>query len=446
MRNLISCLFIILLSCPVFLLAEDAPAAGPSMYDLPRCLNEALQNNHDLRQARERIEREHGVTLMAQGAMLPQLGLSSYYQDTDKGLLPEQTRDSIDNNKDWSASAEVRQPLFAGGKLVAGYRQQSLHQEAAQHEYDAAQNTVMSTVKQRFYAVLLARSRVIVQEEMLKLLEEELRSEESKRDAGVVSDFNVLRAEVELANNRAPHIKAQNEARITLDELGQVLGLTGPALQSTTARLDIAGELSFEPFAVKLEDALTSAYEKRPELKQLELRQQAARQGIKIAQAGYLPAIDLVGGYDVRKSGYSDRLGDELHGWKAGVQGQWTVFDSFQTAGDVSRARSEEALARTQLEQARVNVEVEVRRAWSSLIEANELVRASQKVVEQARESLRLARSRFDAGVATQLEVLDTQVALTDARNNEVQALYQYNVARASLEQAMGEKGLPKSN
>ena len=82
---------------------------------------------------------------------------------------------------------------------------------------------------------------------------------------------------------------------------------------------------------------------------------------------------------------------------------------------------------------------MDVRRAHSSLEEADERVKASRKVVERAEESLRLAQSRFRAGVSTQLDLLATQVALTEARTNEVQALYDYNVVLARFKRSLGQ-------
>ena len=120
------------------------------------------------------------------------------------------------------------------------------------------------------------------------------------------------------------------------------------------------------------------------------------------------------------------------------AQGSWAIFDGRATAGKVAQARS--LLAQTQLTTAeqQLAIDVEVRRAHSTLQEAAELVTASKAVVEQAEESVRLAKARFDAGTATQLDVLQAQVALTEARTNEVEALYNHTVALASLRKAMG--------
>jgi outer membrane protein TolC len=148
--------------------------------------------------------------------------------------------------------------------------------------------------------------------------------------------------------------------------------------------------------------------------------------------------LGLGAGYQVRKSTSTNAINETRDGWSAAVQGNWAIFDGNATRGRVAQARS--ALSQTKLSTAETQlaVDVEVRRAHSALQEAAELVTASKAVVEQADESVRLAKARFDAGTATQLDVLQTQVAITEALTNEVEALYNHTIALASLRKAMG--------
>ena len=134
----------------------------------------------------------------------------------------------------------------------------------------------------------------------------------------------------------------------------------------------------------------------------------------------------------------SNTLSDSPDGFLVGVQSQWNIFDGRATGGRVAQARS--VLQQTKLAQvqAQLDAEVEVRRAFSSWQESTELVDASQKVVAQAEEAVRLATARYDAGTATQLDVLQSQVDLTTARTNQLQAYYNYNTAVATLRKAMG--------
>jgi outer membrane protein TolC len=154
-----------------------------------------------------------------------------------------------------------------------------------------------------------------------------------------------------------------------------------------------------------------------------------------------LPSLTATAGYVVQKDRFSDTLSDRQKGWKFGVQADWSIFDSFATAGRVQQARAQTEVSRYALQQAELDLDVQVRRAYSALTEASELVIASQKVVTQAEESLRLAKARFAAGAAVQLDILDAQVALTESRTNEVQAIHDFNVSAARMQHALGEYG-----
>jgi outer membrane protein TolC len=121
------------------------------------------------------------------------------------------------------------------------------------------------------------------------------------------------------------------------------------------------------------------------------------------------------------------------------VQGSWAIFDGKLTDGRVAQAKSQLEQTRLARAEQTLAVEVEVRRALSSLQEATELVDAAKQVVRQAEEALRLATVRNSAGTATQLDVLSTQVALTQARNNRLSADYRQAVALATLRTALGE-------
>ena len=134
----------------------------------------------------------------------------------------------------------------------------------------------------------------------------------------------------------------------------------------------------------------------------------------------------------------SQDLTDERHGWIAGVQMSWSLFDGWFTRGKVKQAIALYERAGVELDDAGRQIELEVRTAYSNFIEADEVLRSQEKVVEQAEEALRLARARSEAGTGTQLDVLGAQTALTEARTTQIQALRDYSVARARLERAIG--------
>jgi outer membrane protein TolC len=127
-----------------------------------------------------------------------------------------------------------------------------------------------------------------------------------------------------------------------------------------------------------------------------------------------------------------------VNGWAFGLQSTWHIFDGRATDGKVRQAKSQLESARLNKAAEELEVDVEVRQAMSSLQEAGELVAASKQTIDQAAESLRLADAKFHAGSATQLDVLTSQVALTQSKTDQLTANYNYLVALANVRKAIG--------
>lgn len=431
---------------PAALLAAS-PAAQqqplPAELDLATAVSFALENNFAIRQARERIREQEGVILEVNAQRLPNVGVGANYQRNAEEISQGFPAD----DSTWLIQIQASQALYAGGGISASVNAARSVREAAVFELQQVINDSLLGVRTQFYNVLLARESIKVREQSVALLNEQLTNARNRFEAGASSSFEVLRAEVALANAQPPLIQARNAYRIAIEELRQFLGARpNSAADLTGDTVRIVGELSFQPATYELGTALEAARANRPELARYGKLVDAQQQNVRQARSGYYPGVDLVAGYQWQKGSDSDRFRDADEGWLVGVQSQWNIFDGRRTAGRVVQARS--ALAQTELAQSEVElgVEVEVRRAHSSLQEAKELVQSSQQVVRQAEEALRLATARQTAGTATQLDVLTSQVDLTNARNNELQANYNYLVALAQLRKAMGQADQFASN
>lgn len=417
-------------------------AESPGPLDLDRALALALEHNYAIRQARARFDEAGGALVASRAGHLPNVSLASSYSRVDRSLLetPPGTP-SLASPTAWDAGVQAQQTVYSGGAVESGIAAARAARAAAQADFETAVQGALLGVRERYFAVLLARAQVGVQEEAVRLLEEEFSTARSRVTAGTGSPFDQLRAEVALANGQPPLIRARNTYRLAAVELLRAIGLPAPEGAEGT----ITGELAFAPREFELEALLASARANRPELRQLERLVDAAGADVGLARSGLRPNLALVAGYGIQKSAYTDDLDDTVDGWSVGVQGSWPIFDGRATRGRVTQARARLEQTRLGLDETLLAIDSEVRRAFSSYREAGDLVAASQRVVEQAQESLRLARSRFDVGAATQLDVLQTQVALTEARTNGVLALHDANVALARLERAAGLAQMPAS-
>jgi outer membrane protein len=407
----------------------------PDTLDLETAVKYALEHNFSILQARERIREQEGLVVAVRAQALPDVSLNSTYsrnaRELGGGVPP--------SYQNWNIALNVRQTLYAGGAIDAALDAQRLVRESALLDLRSSINAALLTVRTKFYAVLFTREQISVQEKSVELLREQLKDAQNRLNAGTVSQFEVLRATVELANAQPPLITARNAFRLAIDELRQSLGFDNRTSENLKKIPEFIGTLDFTPASYDLQAALDAARTQRPELQRLAKIEDARDAAVRNAQAGYRPSVALVGAYDLLKSSTSNSFADSRDGWTLGVQASWSIFDGRLTDGRVAQAKSQLAQARLTRAEQTLAIEVEVRRAISSLQEAAELADAAQKVVGQAEEALRLANARYGAGTATQLDVLSTQVALTQARNNQLSANYRYNLALATLRTALGE-------
>ena len=433
LRSLAFILGLTVAPCGLLTAAPAPQQPVPDQLDLKTAVVFALENNFAIRQARERIRQQDGVVVEVSARQIPTVAANAAYQLNDKALST--TFPASDQS--WQISLTASQVLYAGGGVRSSIKSTQLAREAAVLDLQATINDALLGVRTAFYNVLLAREKIKVQESNLELLQQQLKTTTDRFDAGTVSSFEKLRAEVAVANAKAPLITARNDHRLAIEALRQALGFTTNKQEYLRKIPDFTGTLDYTPVSFDLQAAFDAAHANRPDLQRLAKLSASREESVTTARSNYYPTVSAFGGYQLRK-GATNSFGDSADGFLVGVQSQWNIFDGRATAGRVTQARS--ALEQTRLteNEAQLAAEVEVRRAFSQWQQATELADASQKVVAQAEEAVRLANARYSAGTSAQLDVLQAQVDLTTARTNQIQAYYSYNVAVATLRKATG--------
>jgi len=412
---------------------ERAAEPLPVPLTLSAALTYALAHNPALRRTREQIREEEGVLIEARAAERPSVIASGGYTRLDDRLV-----NPLFGSPDlWSVDLTAQHLLYSGGGVQAQVRGQREVLESAKLAFTAALNDTRLDVTQQFYDVLLARELIGVQEEAIRVLEAALGNAGNRRQAGTGSDFDVLRAEVAVANAKPALIRVRNAYRVTQDRLRTTLGAPAAPL-ATETDLRVEGRLAVPRQAIALADAISAARAQRPELLRQERLSTAADEAVAGSRSGARPTVRAVAGYELSNPLPGSQSGRAVYGWTAGVQAQWAIFDGRATTARVAQARSRAAQARLTGEELTLAIDLEVRQAHSALVESNELLVASERVIEQARESVRLANARLQAGTATQLDLLEAQSALTLAQSNFAQAEHDYAVGLAALERATG--------
>ena len=423
----------------------------PQPLALADAVNLALQRNANILRAQKDLEVAQGVIIQTRAVAIPKVNLGGSFAaaqstDVDSVNNPPVVFQGVHiapafvfgNDQNWVTQLKLVQSLYEGGRIMSALRVARLTKERSMLDYQTAVANTVVDVQVAYYDVLLAVQQITVQEASVELLTRELADTTRRYDAGTVPRFNVLRAEVELANARPRLIRARNTYRISKNNLVNQLGFNVPKEAREDIPLTLSGKLTAEPYKMDLAQAIALALDRRTELESLRKVQALRKEEIVNARAPYRPSVQAFGGYDVHNSILSTDLSDEKYGWIAGVQFNWSLFDGWRTKGKVVEATALYERAGVEVDDAGRRIELEVRTAFSNFIEADEVLKSQEKVLEEAEEALRLARARSEAGTGTQLNVLSAQTALTEARTTQILALRDYSVARARLERAIG--------
>ncbi len=437
--------------------AEKKSAATTAALSLDRAVQTALKQNPDILRALHEIERTRGQVIEVRAEALPRVRATGNYRQEDKDFIegrrggafsfgagaPASDPADLFNNqgggdKTWRIAMEVRQVLYSGGQVGAAIKIAKFTEDQSYYMLRDTLDRVIARVRSQFYAVLLNRKLITVAEESIRLLEDELKDQRNRFDAGTVPRFNVLRAEVAVANARPDLIRSRNNALIAELELAKTMGLS--ASKSTTGKpaFEVMGELRAGKNPMSLQNALAMAKKRRPLLKAQKQTILSEEQQITVAAAGNKPHLEATGGWEFRNSRLTDDTSKEVNGWFFGVNGTWDVWDGGATGGKIAQAKARFDSAQTAYEDSVQQVDLEVQKAFARIQEAKELIASQDKVIEQAEEALRLSRERLAAGAGTQLDVLDAEVARTKARTTQQQALFEHNVAIAEFDRATG--------
>lgn len=339
---------------------------------------------------------------------------------------------SVDFTRDYQFSMSFSLPLFTSGRLVSGYKQARYNLQSTEEALRQSKHVTVFNTKRAFYGYLLAEEFVKVAEEAVEVTEKHFKNVKSLYKVGIASKFDLLRSEVQVANLKPQLIKARNNLKIAELSLKTLLGL------DLSKSVKIKGDLAYEAFEPDLEACLTRALLNRPEISQLRYQKQMAREALKLARAVNLPTLALAGTYNF----WADKLNFRKDIWQSyyAVNLVLTVplFNGFTTSARV--AQSKAMIKEIELNQKglRDMVKFEVRQAILRIKEAKESLLSQEKNVEQAQESLRIAELNFSEGLATTLDVSSVQAALSQAKTNYSQALYDYVISLAELDRAMG--------
>ena len=390
--------------------------------------NLALAHNLALRATFLRRQEAAGAVEAARGGALPQLGLTG-----DASSVLEERGDTPEN---LSAGLRLTQPLWRAGVVEAGLRYARLYAASTDAAIRQQVQQTVAAVTGHYLDVLLAGHRVKVYEESAAVAERLLQTARNKRTAGTVSDYEVLRAEVEISTARADLLYERNRLRTAKIALLHALGV------DQRSEVALADALDYRAETYQDADMLRLALASRSDLLMREAEARMAAAQADAARGVNGPEADLFVSGLAADPDPNNESGDGWRDrWVVGVSATFTLFDGFTRRGKVAQAVARQRQAEANLKDAEETVRVEVAKALLDLRYADELYQSQQKNLELAREALRILESGFRLGRNTQIEVLDAQSALTEAMGRYYNAVHAHSLARLRLRQAAGILG-----
>jgi len=417
-----------MLTAAALAVSSKALEAEP-VYTIEHAVAIAQERNPEILIARKKVLAARGGFIEARSGYLPSLSSSGLY---DKRQTQSETNL---RQEDYNAILKLEQNIYTGGAVSSQVAIAQTNIAKANYELQETISRVTMDVRIAFSELLLNRAKVRVREDSVRVLDEELKSQQENFNAGIVGKLNVQRAEVALANERPELFNAQTELKNSYLRLAELFGTdVQPGVQ--TPPFEISGELQYQPNHPDLNDCLARADANRALLK-------AREKDIEIEDRQYIldrsetrPHVRAFSGYEV----YSERdpeVGPEFnYGGVVGINATWNIFDGFATKGRMQATRARREAAVEALAAARRSVASEVRGAFFDLQQAERVLETETQNVQTADEALDMAKGNFAAGLGTQLDVLQAASDVTRTRTTRLSAIHLHNVALARLAHA----------
>ncbi len=336
----------------------------------------------------------------------------------------------------YSTRATLQQPLFTGWKLQSGANSAEYTAEASKKDVENDKAELVFNIKSAYWNLYRAKDFKRVSDDNVKQISSHLDDIQSMFKQGMATTNDVLKVKVQFSNAKLLQSEAANNVEIAMISFNSTLGI------SLSTQVGIGSKLT--PTSKEFPDVqklLESAFSDRPDLQGLDWRLKAAESGVTGAKAGWSPQIFLTGNYYYSRPNQRifpavDAFKDS---WDVGVTLQFDIWNNLTTVYQTTAAQAQYEQTKDAIGILKDGVTLEVTQSFLSFRQAKENIQLSELTVEQADENLRVTQQKFKAGLTTNSEMIDAEVAQLQAKLQLTQALVEYELAQAKLEKAVGE-------
>jgi OMF family outer membrane factor len=335
-----------------------------------------------------------------------------------------------------NSTLSLNYDMYTSGGRSASIRSAEEQVRSAELEVERQNQQLSLDVSNDYYNIQQAEELIRVTQAAVENAQVNLRDTEAQERAGIGTRFDVLQAQVQLANAVQDLTQARNLQNISRRQLAQRLSLADAATLSSADPVEIAGRWN-----LSLEESIILALQSRAELAQLLAQRNIAQQQRRIALASIGPQLSAFANFNIVDQLDDSNLG--AYGYAIGILVSMNFYDGGAARASAAQQEANIAIAQTQFATTKNQIRFQVEQAYFTLQSSFENIQTASTALEQARESLRLARLRFQAGVGTQLDVISAAANLTQAQGNLVAAILDYNRSLASLQRAVSNAQVP---
>lgn len=372
--------------------------------------------------------------------ILPQITLDGY-KNLDEKLqvieIPSFTggdpqRVTLDFTRNYEFTLQILQPVFTGGKAYFGFQNSRIDLKRSRDQLENSREETILRVKKGFYNILVMREYLQAQREAMALAERNHQNVQQSYELGLVSKYDLLRAELAVSSLRPEVSRAQNLYEIAILNFKNILQL-GEEVEPK-----INGELTLPAFSRSLEDLMNLGLQNRFELRQLAYEQEKVSNLLKMAYGMYLPQVAVVARYSYRSDLFNFRRGNWEDNYSINLSVSLPIFPGLSRNAQIGELRVTRKIMDLNRDMLLSGTRLEIENRYKTMLQEFEAVGQAQKNVELAREGLRIAELNHQEGLISLLDLNSSTADLTRARVALLQAYYNCNIQAAELENLVG--------
>jgi len=395
-------------------------------------VNVALKNSFPALSAQQNYQSARWDFVGGWSNLLPSLSASSGWTRNSKEVLRFRLGQFVSSRDNYNFGLGLDQTIFNGGANFANYNIRRFGKRSAWADLKLAEQSVTLNVKQGCYDLLKAQMLYDVQVDAVGVSLEQLKMAKARYDLGAASLSDYLKAKVQLGNDSLTLITNENSVKLAEANLNNLLGL------DVNTPLEINARLEYTKFDFDVDQETKRALESHPQIDKARMGLNQSRSGLTVARSANYPSISFFADYRWSDIAFpkSSSEWNQFAYWDFGINISLSIFNGFLTTGNVRSAKAQVRLNQDNLEQNKRDLALAIKQAYVSVKEGEQKIRLTNDALTSAEEDLKLTQEKYNLGAASILDLLNANVSYKTAKNNQVQALYDYNLAVAQFQKA----------